>query len=212
MLEVFSLCFIPIQLLKRAKHIHTLSSFEKSWLFLCGSHLFDGNILNIITVFIDKGALRIVDATDSHSEIDRGEAFYLDCCFYSHPYCPIITWHKDGVEIRDDSTIRKTKHGRTLQVHATSDAAGNYTCNATTPYGEAETYTIIDVKVISMFDMYFIQANSMSFIWNDSLREESETKNIVDGNHESRKYVSGRHASYMLLHLGISLNKYLFCQ
>jgi hypothetical protein len=111
-------------------------------------------IINTITVYIDEGALKIIDATDSYSDFDGGEFFELDCCFYSHPYCPTITWYKDGVEIIDGLTIRKIKQGRALQVYARPDAGGNYTCTATTPYGEFERHTITNVKIISKFDMY----------------------------------------------------------
>ncbi|CAB4035038.1 roundabout homolog 1 isoform X1, partial [Paramuricea clavata] len=85
----------------------------------------------------DEGALEIIDATESDSQFDGDEIFKLHCCFYSHPYCPTITWYKDGVEIKDDHlTIRKIRQGLTLKVFAKLDAGGNYTCNATTPYGE----------------------------------------------------------------------------
>ncbi|CAB4030644.1 roundabout homolog 1 isoform X1, partial [Paramuricea clavata] len=96
-----------------------------------------------------EGALEIIDATESDSQFDGDEIFELHCCFYSHPYCPTITWYKDGVEIKDDHlTIRKIRQGLTLKVFAKLDAGGNYTCNATTPYGEVKSNTIRNVQVI----------------------------------------------------------------
>ncbi len=94
------------------------------------------------------------DATDMDYDVDKEEEFSLFCCFYSEPYCPLITWYKDGVEIKDKLTIRKTDSGRRLEVFARSDSGGNYTCTATTPYGEVISHTII-LKVTSKFDALY---------------------------------------------------------
>ena len=110
-----------------------------------------GTILNTVTVCIDEGELDILGATDSFSDFDADEELELECCFYSYPYCPTITWYKDGVEIKDGLTTRKIKQGRTLQIFPKMDTGGNYTCTAITPYGEVESHTIRNVQVISKF-------------------------------------------------------------
>ena len=86
--------------------------------------------------------LEIVDATDQDYDADHEKKFSLHCCFYSQPYCPKIKWYKDGVEVKYGLTIQKIDGGRTLEVHATSDSGGKYTCNATTPYGESASHSI----------------------------------------------------------------------
>ena len=98
--------------------------------------------------------LDLPDATDMDYDVDKEEEFSLFCCFYSEPYCPLITWYKDGVEIKDELTIRKADSGRRLEVFARSDSGGNYRCTATTPYGEVMSHTII-VKVTSKFDALY---------------------------------------------------------
>lgn len=61
----------------------------------------------------------------------------------------MITWYKNGVPVRDDGfTISSMNNGQALKVYAKPDAGGNYTCKATTPYGEVSSHTIQDVKVI----------------------------------------------------------------
>ena len=84
--------------------------------------------------------LTIVGATGLNEQFYMGTTASLHCCFYAQPYCPTITWYKDGVKIKDESgdTLPLTKitnHGRTLKVYTTATAGGHYTCNAITPSG-----------------------------------------------------------------------------
>ena len=97
--------------------------------------------------------LELVDAS-SRSEIFDMQRWgnSLFCCFISRPYCPTMRWFKDGKEINskyqlDNFEIKKG--GRVLHLLPSLYSNGNYSCTATTPYGEVESHTM-KVKVQCM--------------------------------------------------------------
>ena len=97
--------------------------------------------------------LELIDA-NKYLDVNIDSTFHLYCCFYSQPYCPSISWYKDGVKIQEQLNIRILEGGRTLEIYATPQVGGNYTCVATTPFGERSSFLNV-VKAESEFDIYF---------------------------------------------------------
>ncbi|XP_028402014.1 uncharacterized protein LOC114524959 [Dendronephthya gigantea] len=99
--------------------------------------------LTNLTKHDDNGMLTIGERTKSLDVYINHPFFYLKCCFYSQPYCPRIIWYKDGVEILDNlDLIKKLEGGRILKVYPAPSVGGNYTCVATTPFGERSSFVI----------------------------------------------------------------------
>ena len=107
-------------------------------LFRGSTTYISSNLIAILFLELD-----IVDGSDRNFDIDIGKKFKLSCCFTSHPYCPTITWYKDGVLLTaENDLVAFLEDGRTLHAHGAPDSEGNYTCKATTPYGNSLSHTI----------------------------------------------------------------------
>ncbi|XP_046852471.1 uncharacterized protein LOC124445761 isoform X2 [Xenia sp. Carnegie-2017] len=90
--------------------------------------------------------LKCVHKSRQNFDYDLNRAYNLHCCFYSYPYCPRITWLKDGEKINNNDLL--SNGNTTLKIQPKETSQGKYTCIASTPYGKNESYSF-NVALIS---------------------------------------------------------------